>query len=448
MNIYSLRWRFTIGFILLQLCAIAASLVLVFYAASGARPDSAIPSIWLSDAIAESIKIGVDGKAIIVPSRQLSGMIEKWPSLWFVVELPKGDLITHGDIPEKVAGNMSFLRTFRNAELHGYVDDPTNVVRLQRMETIVGEAAIFTGGMSMSQYSLILLLGNIAIGVPSIILATITVLGVPLVTRWALRSFNDLTDRLDKIDFEARGGVVDDRAMPNEVLRVLNGINMALRRLDSGFETTERFFVNAAHELRTPIAILQLRIDTLAPSQDKSHLQTGIKRLTAITNQLLDIEKYRQKPPRKTRVELNSIVSKIVADFAPLAIAEGYEMSFESRAKCAFVLGEPDALERALANLIRNAIQYGGKTGEISVGIEADGSILVTDQGPGIADDMQVRIFEPFYRINPHGTGAGLGLSMVNDIVTSHGGYVEVVSSPGAGSSFAVRWREARVDFH
>jgi signal transduction histidine kinase len=294
----------------------------------------------------------------------------------------------------------------------------------------------------MSQYGMTVLLGNFAVGVPALILIVISLIGVPFVTRWALRSFSDLKERLDRIDLNTRGALVEERGLPTEVLRLVRDINSVLRRLDSGFESTERFFVNAAHELRTPIAILQVRIDTLPASEDKMHLQMGIKRLTAITNQLLDTEKYRQKPQQYSPVDLNAIVSKVVADIAPFAIAEGYEIAFDSDTKDAFVCGDAEALERAFINLVRNAIQYGGGRGQISIGIEADGSVTVADQGCGIADDKHARIFEPFYRVSPHGSGAGLGLSMVNEIVTRHGGYVELSSAPGKGSTFAVRWRD------
>ncbi|WP_245488164.1 HAMP domain-containing sensor histidine kinase [Mesorhizobium sp. Pch-S] len=442
MNSTPLRWRFTLGFIVLQLFATAASLTLVFYLASGIAPDGAIPSIWLSEQIADSIEVGPNGKPILVPTEGLSATLQEWPSGWFVVELPGGEIIQQGEVPGAIAANFPFLRTFRSAELHGDVGNPKSVARLERMATAVGEVSIFAGGVSMSLHGVIVWLGNAAVAIPAAILAAITLIGVPWVTRWSLRSFNDLTGRLNTIDFEARGAVVDVHGLPGEVLRVVDGINKALRRLDNGFETTERFFVNAAHELRTPIAILQVRIGTLPPSEEKSHLQNGIKRLSAITNQLLDIEKYRQKPPRKTRVDLNAVVSKVVADLAPFAIAEGYEISFDSDAKHIFLIGDPDALERAFANLVRNAVQYGGKSGEICIGIETDGSVRVTDQGVGIASDKHARIFEPFYRINPHGSGAGLGLSMVHDIVTSHGGFIELKSSLGGGSTFAVRWRE------
>jgi signal transduction histidine kinase len=441
----SLRWRFTLGFIVLQVCATIVSLGLVFYLLSGIKPDVAITSIWLSQEIADSVRIGPNGRAFLAPTAKLKEMMEDAPDLWFVADLGKDIVLAHGAPPGKIADNIPFLRTFRSVELHGYLDDPLSVARMERFDTQAGEATIFAGGISMSQYGVTVLLGNLAIGVPALILVAISLIGVPFVTRWALRSFSDLTTRLERIDLDTRGALIEERGLPNEVLRVVRDINRALRRLDSGFEATERFFVNAAHELRTPIAILQVRIDTLSPSADKAHLQTAIKRLTAIANQLLDTEKYRQKPQQNTPVDLNSVVSKVVADLAPLAISEGYEISFDSDAEDVFVPGDAEALERAFVNLVRNAVQYGGGRGQISVGIEADGSVTVADQGCGIAGDKQSRIFEPFYRVSPHGSGAGLGLSMVNEIVTRHGGYVELSSAPGKGSTFAVRWRDMRV---
>ncbi|WP_448786728.1 sensor histidine kinase [Brucella intermedia] len=405
----------------------------------------AITSIWLSQEIADSVRLEPNGRPYLVPTAELKEIMEEAPDLWFVADLGKDILLAHGAPPGKIADNMPFLRAFRSVELHGDLNDPLSVARMERFDTEAGEATIFAGGVSMSQYGVTVLLGNLAIGVPALILVAISLIGVPFVTRWALQSFSDLTRRLDRIDLDTRGALVEERGLPTEVLRLVRDINRALRRLDSGFEATERFFVNAAHELRTPIAVLQVRIDTLSPSADKTHLQMANKRLTAIANQLLETEKYRQKPQQNAPVNLNSVVSKVIADLAPLAIAEGYEISFDSDAEDLFVRGDTEALERAFINLVRNAIQYGGGKGQISVGIEVDGSVTIADQGCGIAVDKQSRIFEPFYRVSPHGSGAGLGLSMVNEIVTRHGGYVELSSAPGKGSTFAVRWREKRV---
>ena len=438
----SLRWRFTLGFIILQLVTIAASFGLVLYIATRSSPGGAVPSAWLSTEVANSIGVDDRGHASINATHGLKTMMKEWPALWFLVHLPDGSTLTHGTVPGDIADNISFLSNFRSVELRGYVDTPDRQGTVEQVQTQAGEATIFAGGVPMSLFQLTLVVGQIAIGVPALILVIVTVVGVPWVTKWSLRSLNKLTQRLAQIDFEARGGSIDERGLPSEILKVVRDINLVLKRLDAGFEQTERFFVNAAHELRTPIAVLQVRADTLPQSEDKMHLQRGIKRLTAIANQLLDLEKYRQNKPAPVTFELTAVAAKVVADLAPIAIAEGYDISFDTEVSEMLLEGEPEAVERALANLLRNAIQYGGKSGDITVLIEGDGSVLISDQGIGIPNTLLHRVFEPFYRVNPHGSGAGLGLRMVTEIIERHNGFIEVESTLGQGSVFAVRWRD------
>jgi len=134
----------------------------------------------------------------------------------------------------------------------------------------------------------------------------------------------------------------------------------------------------------------------LPQSEEKLHIQKSIKRLTAITNQLLDIERYRQNPPISKKIELTHLLSKVVADLAPFAISEGYEISFETDVSKVSMEGDDEALDRAFSNLVRNAIQYGGRRGDIVVKVETDGSVLISDQGIGIAAELHSRIFEPF----------------------------------------------------
>lgn len=439
----SLRWRFTLGFIILQLITIVASLGLVLYIATLGSPGGAVPSAWLRLEVASSVVVSEDGQATIKATPGLEAMMKEWPALWFVVRLQDGSMLTNGSVPSDIAANFDFLSSFRSVELRGYVDTPDRQGTVDKMETEAGTVIIFAGGVSWSLYQLTFVAGQVAIGVPALILTIITVLGVPWVTKWSLGSLDKLTERLGRIDFKARGTSVDARGLPKELVNVVKDINLVLGRLDAGFEQTERFFVNAAHELRTPIAILQVRADTLPPSEEKLHIQRGVKRLTAITNQLLDIEKYRQTLPPPQAFDLTKVAAKVVADLAPVAIAEGYDISFETEVSEALIEGEPEAMERALANLLRNAIQYGGERGNLAVHVEADGSVIVADQGIGIPKELLPRIFEPFYRVNPHGSGAGLGLSMVNEIVERHRGFIEIESSPGQGSTFALRWRKA-----
>jgi signal transduction histidine kinase len=441
MKARSLRWRFTLGFLALQVFAVAVSFGLVLYVISSLSRDEALPSVWLRKDLLDSLQADESGQVAFLPSPALGKAIETWPTLWFTIDLPDGSTIRHGEMPADVLAQISFLRSFRSVELRGYVDAPERLGRFERVETEFGEVTLLAGGASMTEHGIMFWIGNVGLAVPALILAVLTLLGVPWVTRWSTRSLNVLTDRLDRVDYAARGSVVESGSLPGEVVPVVNGINKALRRLDEGFETTERFFVNAAHELRTPIAVLQIRIDTLPPGEEKRQIQRSVRRLTAIAHQLLDLENYRQKPRERRSVDLCQVVAKVVADLAPLAIAEGYEISFDAEAPALPMEADEEALERAFGNLVRNAIQHGGKRGEISVRVAADGSVLVRDQGPGIPADKRTRIFEPFYRVNPQGFGAGLGLSMVSEIVGSHGGYVDLVVPDGGGITFAVRWR-------
>jgi signal transduction histidine kinase len=297
MSRHSLRWRFTLGFITLQLVTVIASFTLVLYIATLSSPRGAVPSTWYPQEIAKSVTIDRNGKAAISPTQALLTVMDEWPTSWFEVRLADGTTLRHGKIPHDIAENAAFFDNFRSVELRGYVDTPDRQATIDKIQTAAGEATVMAGGVLMSLYQLVFVVGQITIGVPALILLIVTLVGVPWVTKWSLRSLKQLTERLNRIDFEARGGVVDETGLPNELLRVVREINLALNRLDAGFERTERFFVNAAHELRTPIAILQVRADTLPQSDEKLHIQKSIKRLTAITHQLLDIERYRQSQP-------------------------------------------------------------------------------------------------------------------------------------------------------
>lgn len=443
MSHHSLRGRFTLGFITLQLVTISVSFGLVLYIATLSAPRGAVPSAWYPQEISKSVTVDHNGKAAIDPTPALKTVMDEWPTSWFVIRLADGSTLRHGEMPIDIAENAAFLTSFRSVELRGYVDAPDRQATIDTMSTAAGEATVLAGGVSMSLYQLVFVVGQITIGVPALILLVVTLVGVPWVTKWSLRSLRQLTERLNRIDIEARRGVVDERGLPGELLRVVREINLALNRLDAGFEKTERFFINAAHELRTPIAIVQVRADSLPQSDEKLHILRSIKRLTAITNQLLDMERYRQNTPISQDIELTHLLSKVVADLAPFAISEGYDISFDTNVFKVSMEGDSEALDRAFSNLVRNAIQYGGGRGDIAVRVEADGSVVISDQGVGIAKELHSRIFEPFYRVNPHGSGAGLGLSMVSEIIEKHGGVIELGSSPGHGSVFAIRWRNA-----
>jgi signal transduction histidine kinase len=125
-----------------------------------------------------------------------------------------------------------------------------------------------------------------------------------------------------------------------------------------------------------------------------------------------------------------------VSDLAPLAIAGGYDISFESDAERVAVRGDEIAIERALTNLVQNAIQHGGRRGLIAIHVGASGTVAVTDQGAGVPVEHRDSVFEPFHRLDARSRGVGLGLNLVRDIVALHQGQVSVSDGAAGGARF------------
>jgi signal transduction histidine kinase len=153
---------------------------------------------------------------------------------------------------------------------------------------------------------------------------------------------------------------------------------------------------------------------------------------------LLDIQRLDRCGHPFARIDLVAIAQSAAADLAPLAIAAGYELGLDAPATPIETIGDAAALERALTNLVQNAIQHGPRRGTIGICVSRPASIEVTDEGAGIPLDQREQIFEPFYRLTPLDRGAGLGLNMVREIVLLHGGHVSVEDGPDGGACFRI----------
>ncbi|WP_038380316.1 sensor histidine kinase, partial [Bradyrhizobium elkanii] len=217
---------------------------------------------------------------------------------------------------------------------------------------------------------------------------------------------------------------------------LVTAINDALKRLDDGYSRHQRFVADAAHELRTPIAILNTRLESLPPGPEKTRLLEDSARLATLAEQLLDIQRFDQCRNPFVRVDLVAVARNVAADLAPLAIAAGYELSLDTSVDRVETSGDRAALERALTNLVQNAIQHGGRRGTITIHVGSAATIDVSDEGDGIPQGERTRIFDPFYRLAPLDRGAGLGLNMVREIARLHGGHVSVLDGPKGGACF------------
>jgi signal transduction histidine kinase len=271
----------------------------------------------------------------------------------------------------------------------------------------------------------------LAAAVPAIFLT------VPRIVSRALAGLKDVVRKAPEIDPRRAGGRLPTTDVPHEVIPLIVAFNSILDRLEKQFQTRQRFLIDAAHELRTPIAIMQTRIEGMSEGSEQQRLMGDVARLGETAEQLLDFERNDQAGGRHETIDLVDICRNVVADLAPLAIAAGYEISFQSETDVLECQGSPSALLRAVSNLVSNAIDHGGNGGIILISVSRDGRIAVSDQGPGIPEGQQELVFEPFYRITPRSKGAGLGLSLVKQIVSNHHGRVEVESTP-AGTTFTI----------
>ena len=230
-------------------------------------------------------------------------------------------------------------------------------------------------------------------------LITIALLGflpmlvaLPFFSR-AIRPITAEAAALRPEDLERR---LDERKAPRELLPLVGAFNETLDRLAAELTRRKRFIADAAHELRTPLAVVSLRVESLGDKSAKQELRRGIDRLVHIVSQMLDVERLSLADRERSLVDLVAVARDVVADLAPTAIKCGYELSLEAPEAPVEVSGDSHAISRAITNLVANAVTHGGGTGQISVVVGADRTIDVIDEGPGVLPALRPRLFEPF----------------------------------------------------
>ena len=272
----------------------------------------------------------------------------------------------------------------------------------------------------------------------------------------ALKPIREFSDKIEEVQAQ---NLSDSRIEENNV-KELNQLgisyNKMLERLSEAFEIQRQFTANAAHELRTPLALMQVQLDLYNsashPGNDADTLQT-IKmvteqndKLNRMVKTLLDMSEL-QSVGRDDKIILDAIVEEVLADLEPLAV----EKNIKLIGKCedATMIGSDILIYRLVYNLVENAIKYNHPLGQVTVTAYQRNKhvyLSVEDTGSGIPKELRERVFEPFFRVDKSRSrelgGVGLGLALVHEIVRVHDGSICIKSGKTGGTIFEVTFAQ------
>ena len=268
----------------------------------------------------------------------------------------------------------------------------------------------------------------------------------------ALRPLREFSDKIEKVQAQ---NLADSRIEENQV-KELNQLsvsyNRMLERLSDAFEIQRQFTANAAHELRTPLPLMQVQLDLYHSNRHPDNDADTVQMIKMVTEQndrlnkmvktLLDMSEL-QTVGRDDEIILDALVDEVLEDLEPLA--EGKNIRLIGKCKDITMVGSDILIYRLVYNLVENAIKYNHSGGQVTVTAdrrEKHVYLSVKDTGTGIPEELKERVFEPFFRVDKSRSrelgGVGLGLALVREIVRVHDGSITVKSNPSGGTIFEV----------
>lgn len=270
-------------------------------------------------------------------------------------------------------------------------------------------------------------------------------IAVPMLVRRVLAPLEPLTALAQTIDASKSRQRLPDSGLDPAFVPLIRSINLALDRLDKGLEEQRLYAANAAHELRTPVAILRTRVDTLPAGPTKLDLQRDTQRIATLVEQLLSIARLgQQQLSLDETLDLAVLARDVAADMAPLALRGGKTLAFEGCSSPVLVKGNGTSISSAIANLIDNALRAEPEHGQVDVIVQPAGVVDVVDHGTGVQPADAGKVFEPFWRKNETPPGTGLGLAIVQAVMAQHGGTASVLPTCGGGATFRLTFPNSR----
>ena len=277
----------------------------------------------------------------------------------------------------------------------------------------------------------------------------------------ALKPLKEFSETVEKVQAQNLADYTIEENRIAELDRLRTSYNKMLLRLSESFETQRQFTGNAAHELRTPLALIQAQLDlyhttehpdsTTVAGETIQMVTEQNERLSKLVRTLLDMSEL-QTVSRNDRIELHSLIEEVLTDLEPLAQEKKVELIQRSQGAGAkadeelFLTGSDILIYRMLYNLVENAIKYNRKDGTVMVSALREKNkvvLTVSDTGNGIDEAFREQIFEPFFRVDKSRSrelgGVGLGLAMVREVVRVHDGTIEVYTNKHSGTTFEVK---------
>ena len=268
----------------------------------------------------------------------------------------------------------------------------------------------------------------------------------------ALKPIREFSEKIEEVQAQNLADSQIEENTVKELNQLSVSYNKMLERLSDAFEVQRQFTANAAHELRTPLALMQVQLDlynsTRHPGNDADTLQTirmvteQNGRLSKMVKTLLDMSEL-QTVGRDEKIIVDALVDEVLADLEPLAQEKSIKLI--GKCKAATMVGSDILIYRLVYNLVENAIKYNHLGGQVTVTAyqkEKQVYLSVADTGSGIPEELRERVFEPFFRVDKSRSrelgGVGLGLALVREIVRVHDGSITVKSNPSGGTIFEV----------
>jgi signal transduction histidine kinase len=236
---------------------------------------------------------------------------------------------------------------------------------------------------------------------------------------------------------------LSESGLPRDVHALVSAVNRGLDRLETAFDAQRRFIADAAHELRTPVAVLKAHVAILSKFEGHAELVDEIRTLERLVNQLLDVARLDVLQLGADNIaDLTSVATEVASHLGPTAIDHGRSIEVVAPDEPVRIRGASDYLFRALRNIVENALRYTPEGTTVSIVVANPPAISVIDQGPGVPPEQRHAIFRRFWQGDrgPNKGGAGLGMDIAARTVVAHGGIMSVEDAPNGGTMFTMHF--------